>query len=276
MMSGETEGVDAKVVQYEVSNGVARITLNRPKALNALTRGMLEGLAHAASRALLDDSVRAVLLTGNGRGFCAGADVKEMAAGTFVATPGESPLEGALSGAGILHKAIATLHRLPKPVVAAINGPTAGAGLGIAMACDVLWAAQSATFSTAYTAIGLSPDGGTTYALPRLVGAKVAAELFFTNRKFDADEALRLRFVSRVLPDVELLPAAIELANTLARGPTLAYASAKALLRMSGSQSLETQMEDERLGIMRSATTEDFMRGVTALASQQQPVFVGK
>ncbi len=268
--------MSSDVIRYEVVANVARITLNRPKSLNALNRELLEGLAHAASKALVDNSVRAVLLTGEGRGFCAGGDVKAMAGGSFLGNGGESPLEGALGGAAVLHKAITTLHRLPKPVIAAINGPAAGAGLGVAMACDILWAAQSASFSTAYSAIGLSPDGGTTHFLPRLVGAKVAAELFFTSRKFDAQEALRLGLVSRVFPDADLLPAAIELANSLAEGPTLAYASAKALLRTTGQQSLETQMEDERIGIMRSTTTEDFMRGVMAFATQQKPDFVGK
>ncbi len=265
------------VVRYEVIANVARITLNRPKSLNALNRELLEELAHVASRALVDTNVRAVVLTGEGRGFCAGGDVKAMAGGSFLGAAGnESPLEGALGGAAILHKAIATLYRLPKPVIAAINGPVAGAGLGVAMACDILWSAESASFSTAYTAIGLSPDGGTTHFLPRLVGPKMAAELFFTSRKFDAQEALRMGLVSRVLPDAELLPSAIALANTLAAGPTLAYASAKTLLRTSGQQPLESQMEDERLGIMRSTTTEDFMRGVMAFATGQKAEFAGK
>lgn len=262
------------VVLYELVEGVGKITLNRPDSLNALSRETLRRLRDVAEGVAMDDSVRAVLLTGAGRAFCAGGDVKMMMSG--MAEPNETPQGAVLHGAADLHHAISAFYRMSKPVVCAINGAAAGAGLGLAMAADVLWAAESATFKLAYTAIGLSPDGGTTFALPRLVGIKLATELFLTNRKLNAREALSAGLVTRVLPDAQLLEEATQLAAQLAKGPTQAFAEVKALVAQSLRNGLETQLENERQGIARSVVTRDFLTGVMAFVEKRAPTFEGE
>ena len=256
---------NADHVRVENSDRVARLTLDRTEALNALDRKTLRALRRAAVSAAEDPDVGAILLTGSGSAFCVGADLKEMSTGRM-AEAGESPREAVFGTAGELHHLISALARAPKPVICAVNGTAAGAGVGIALACDVIWAAKSATFKLAYTAIGLSPDGGTTFFLPRLVGPKLAAELFFTNRKLTADEALAFGLVSRVAADAELLPAARALASDLARGPTRAFAEVKALLRVSAHNGLETQTEDERQAIARTFASADFAEGISAVS----------
>ena len=261
-------------VRYEVASGVATITLDRPQALNALDPPLLAALREAASRAERDETARAVLITGAGRAFCAGGDVKEMRAWT--AAGAAASAAAVLDGAAVLHQAISTLYRLPKPVVCAVNGLVAGAGLGLALVADVAWAARSASFTLAYTALGLSPDGGTTFLLPRAVGPALAAELFLTNRTLDAEEAHRCGLVARVLDDAALAGEAQALAQRLAQGPTRAFAELRALLRSSGLHGLETQLELERLAIGRSAGSDDFVEGVAALAERRAPRFRGR
>ncbi|MBK8481813.1 MAG: enoyl-CoA hydratase/isomerase family protein [Proteobacteria bacterium] len=264
---------DTARVRYEVSAGVATITLDRPRALNALDPPTLAALREAASRAALDDAARAVLLTGAGRAFCAGGDVKQMR--VWTAAGRAASTAAVLAEASVLHQAIATLYRLPKPLICAVNGLTAGAGVGLALVADVVWAARSATFTLAYTTLGLSPDGGSTFLLPRAVGAALAAELLLTNRTLDAGEAQRCGLVSRVLDDQVLAQEAVALAQRLAQGPTRAYAELRALLHGSGLHGFETQLELERLAIGRSAGTEDFVEGVAALSERREPRFGG-
>ena len=176
-------------LRYEVTDGLCEVTLDRPDRLNALDDELIDGLTHAFARAATDDAVRAVLLTGSGRGFCAGADLKFM-------------MERALSGqltepapamfwriAGRMHDGIATLKHMRKPTIAAVNGPCAGADMGYALACDVVWAAQEATFRLAYTNIGLAPDAATTYLVTRLIGEKRALELFYSAEKLTASHS---------------------------------------------------------------------------------------
>jgi 2-(1,2-epoxy-1,2-dihydrophenyl)acetyl-CoA isomerase len=265
---------DSQPVSVTSSGGVAQLSFNRPEALNALDRDTLRTMRQAAQCAAADPGVGAILLTGNGRAFCAGADLKRIATGEM-AERSESPQEAVLATASDLHHLISALARAPKPVICAVNGAAAGAGVGIALACDVVWAARSATFKLAYTAIGLGPDGGTTFFLPRLVGLKRAAELFFTNRKLTADEALDIGLVTRVEADADLLAAARTLASELARGPTRAFAEVKALLRVSGQNGLETQTEEERQAIARTFATADFAEGISAFLAKRTPVFRG-
>jgi 2-(1,2-epoxy-1,2-dihydrophenyl)acetyl-CoA isomerase len=266
---------DKSTVLYSTRDGVGVLTLNRPESLNALDMETLAELRRVVAHAATDTAARALLVSGEGRGFCAGGDLKQMLSSWIAAGPGR-PRTGALEGAGDLHQAVSMLARMPKPVVCAVNGPAAGAGVGLALTGDVVWAAESATFTLAYTAIGLSPDGGTTYFLPRVVGPKRAAELLLTNRKLDAQEALQIGLVSRVLADEELLPAAEQIAKQLAAGPTRAYAEVRTLLRDSLRNGLEDQMEDERQAIARSVMTGDFAEGVTAFVQKRQPTFGGK
>jgi len=262
--------------RWSVEDGVATITFARPERLNALDDVALSELARAAARAASDDSVRSILLTGEGRGFCAGADVKFMVERAMAGL--DEPI-GALfrSGATQLHAAVAELRRTPKPVVAAVNGPAAGAGVGLALAADVVWAARDATFTLAYTKVGLAPDGATTYFLTRLVGEKRALELFLLGESLTADRALELGLVTRVLPTPdELMKEARALARKLARGPTVAFGLAKACVVDSLREGLESQMEKERQSISRAALTEDFMEGISAFVQKREPEFKGK
>lgn len=264
-------------VLYEAVDGVGRITLNRPDRLNALDPETIAQLERCALRAATDGEVRAVLITGQGRGFCSGGDVKTMATGAGAGDlAGLPPQAIALSAAGTLHHAIATLRRMHKPVICAVNGPAAGAGVGVALAGDIVWAARSASFKLAYTAIGLSPDGGTTSLVTRAIGPRLAAELFLTNRTVEADEAQRIGLCTRVLADEALMDATEQLASELASGPTRAFSAVKQLVRSAQHDSLESQMETERQLVAEMITSADFMEGVMAFMQKRQPKFKGK
>jgi len=261
-------------VEYEQREGVAYVTLNRPQARNALSSVVIARLGRIAVDLHADESVRAVLISGAGEAFCAGGDVKEMMS---LAEDGDrTPQARAHDAAGALHVAISALLRLPKPVLCAVGGVVAGAGVGLALTGDIVWAAERATFTLGYTAIGLSPDGGSTLLLPRMVGPKLAAELMMTNRLVDAEEAREIGLISRVVPDDELLPEMIDLANYLANGPTRAYAEVKSLLRRSVLSGIEAQLEEESMGIMRSMGTADFAEGVSAFVHKRKPEFTGR
>ena len=262
---------DRPPVDYQTRDGVGFVTLDRPDALNALDLATIESLQAIANDATTNSEVRALLLTGRGRAFSAGGDIKAMAGMTGQVDPRGAMLDGV----GALHRALSDLHRLPKPLIAAVNGPAAGAGVGLALLADIVWAGSSASFTLAFTAIGVSPDSGTTHSLVRAVGPKLAAELFLTNRSVPAEEARRIGLVSQVLPDDELLPAAQELAITLARGATAAFGRVKNLVRESLGNGFETQLAREREEVGRSATTQDFSEGLRAFVEKRQPSFRG-
>src|SRR5579872_5963823 len=209
--------------RYTVEKGVASIVFSRPERLNALDDTALEELAHLAAVAVSDPGVRSILLTGEGRGFCAGADLKFLLERALAGV--DEPIEAMFrKGAMHIHQAIADLRRTGKPVVSAVNGPAAGAGVGLALAGDIVWTTKEATFTLAYTKIGLAPDGSTTYAVTRAVGEKKALELFLTGDTIPAQEALALGLVTRVFDTPgELLAEAKALAERLAQGPTIAY-----------------------------------------------------
>ncbi|MGH7918012.1 MAG: enoyl-CoA hydratase/isomerase family protein, partial [Candidatus Binataceae bacterium] len=209
---------DYSEILYDFRDGIATVTLNRPAAANSLNERLSAEMLDAIIRAEENDAVRAMIVTGAGRRFfCAGADLKG-----FYTRTGE--LESRVS---LFHNALSHIVRAPFPVIAAVNGTAAGGGMGLACGCDLVLAAESARFVMAYTRIGLSPDGTTTYFLPRRIGVGRALELAYTNRTLNAREALEWGIVNRVVPDAELVTAAGALAAELAQGPTRAYAAAK-------------------------------------------------
>lgn len=257
-------------IAFDVADGIATLTLDRPDSLNAIDLTMAQDLRDAARRCDQDPGVRAVLLTGAGRVFSVGGDLRSFAAA------GEAGAAAALKEVTLhLHAAISHLMRMRAPVVVAVNGAAAGGAMSLAMAGDVVLAAESATFTMAYTAAGLSPDGGSTFLLPRLIGLRRTQELILTNRRLSASEALAWGLVTRVVADDRLADEAMALARTLAAGPTAAFATAKRLLLASFSATLETQMELEGRGIAESAAGADGREGVDAFLAKRAAHFTG-
>ena len=251
-------------------DGVATITLNRPDAFNALNLQLGREIFHAALEVDEDPGVRCVVITGAGRAFCAGGDVKDFA--------DNLPRIGVLVKelTTYLHGAVSRLCRSDKPVIMAVNGVAAGGGLSFALSGDLVIAAESARFTMAYAKIAATPDGSSSYFLPRLVGLRRAMELYFTNRVLSAREAFEWGLVTRVVPDAELGSAVDTLARELAQGPTKAFGGAKRLFHQATWESLETQMELEAQAIAASGHTEDFASGVTAFANKKAPSFRGR
>ncbi|HMH51339.1 MAG TPA: enoyl-CoA hydratase [Candidatus Acidoferrum sp.] len=257
-------------VLLETRDHVATITLNRPEAYNALDLGLGRDLFHATLEVDEDPDVRCVVITGAGKAFCAGGNVKDFA--------DNLPRIGILVKelTTYLHGAVSRLARSNKPVIMAVNGVAAGGGLSFALSGDVVIAAESARFTMAYSKIAATPDGSSSYFLPRLIGLRRALELYLTNRVLSAREALEWGLVTRVVPDAELRSAVDALARELAAGPTLAIGGAKRLFHQSTWESLETQMELEAQAIAASGHTEDFREGVTAFANKKTPTFKGR
>jgi 2-(1,2-epoxy-1,2-dihydrophenyl)acetyl-CoA isomerase len=259
-----------ETIRLEKDAAIATITLHRPDAFNALDLTLGRELLSAVLEVDEDPAVRCVVLTGAGKAFCGGGDVKAFA--------DNLPRIGALIKelTTYVHGAVSRLVRTPKPVLAAVNGVAAGGGLSLAMAGDLVLAAESARFTMAYSRIAASPDGSSTYWLPRLVGLRRAVELFYTNRVLSAREAMEWGLVSRVVPDGELASATRALATELAQGPTLAFGRGKLLLHGATTESLETQMELESQWIAASGHTEDFAEGVRAFVAKRAPSFKGR
>ena len=256
-------------VLFEVRDHVAHVTLNRPQANNSLDLEMAKQLMAVALRCESDHDARAVLLKGAGKSFCAGGDVK-----AFVA---QKELPAYLREiTSYLHRAISCFTRLDAPVIAAVHGPAAGGGFSLAISCDLVIAAESATFLMAYSKIGMAPDGGSTYFLPRLVGLKRAMELALTNRALSAREACEWGLVTDVVAQENLASRAEELAQSLAGGPTGAFGSAKRLLHGGWNQALETQMELESRAIAEAGGTADGQEGIRAFVEKRKALFGGK
>lgn len=253
---------------YEMRDGVAHVTLNRPEAANAINLQLAKDLAYAAMRCDEDPAVRAVLIAAKGKMFCAGGDIR-----SFVQSGGDMPaLIKEITT--YLHAAISRFARMRAPVVTAIHGAAAGAGFSLACAGDLAIASESARFTMAYTAIGLSPDGSASYYLPRLVGTRRALELMLTNRSLGAVEALEWGIVNRVVAPEALAGEAETLARSLAAGPTAAYGRVKDLVLRS-TDSLESQMELETRLICDSARSADAKAAVQAFLQKQKPTFTG-
>lgn len=256
---------------FNAENGVARITINRPDAANAMNLQMARELMEVAIRCDEDPGVRAVLLSGgDGPMFCAGGDLK-----AFHAAGDDLPAL-VKEMTTYLHAGISRFARMNPPLIAAVKGVAAGGGFSLVTACDIVLAGASATFTMAYTRAGLSPDGSSTYFLSRLVGLRRAQELALTNRTLSAAEALDWGLINRVVADDELMAEADALAERLAAGATAALGRAKRLLMTGTSESLETQMELEARAIADCARGAEAREGLSAFLAKRTPDFAGK
>ena len=252
---------------------VATLTLNRPQALNALDRELTLALQAGLLSVEKDEAVRCVVLRG-GEHFMAGGDLKWFKA----LAEGKSAAENRAQFAGFIdeaHAIILSLRRMPKPVLASVRGAVAGFGMSLMMACDLAVAADSAYFTLAYTSIGVSPDGGSTYALPRIVGEKKAMEIALLGERFDAATALQLGLLNRITPSASLDAETANLAKRLAQGPTRVYARTKALLNASHGNDLQAQLDAEARSFAQSASEADFAEGLAAFLEKRKPRFAG-
>lgn len=261
---------DSPVLTSREDGGIVRIRLNRPEVLNALDQAMVEALHAAAREIAADPSVRCVVLSGEGRGFMAGGDIR-----LFHAAGPEAP---AVIARLIepLHASLRLFAALPAPVIAGLHGPVAGAGMSLAMAADLAIAAEDARFALAYLRLGVSPDGGGTWSLPRLVGLRRAMGIALLGEELDARAALGLGLVNRVVPNETLEAEMMTLARRLAAGPAQAIARTKALLRASLGRGLEAQLDAERDAFLACAGTADFAEGVAAFLARRAPSFGGR
>jgi 2-(1,2-epoxy-1,2-dihydrophenyl)acetyl-CoA isomerase len=256
-------------ISLAVDGGVASIVLDRPDAANAFDLEFGRELMSVAIRCDEDPAVRAVVITGRGRFFSAGGDLEAFADAQNI---------GALIKelTTYAHAALSRFRRMDAPVITAVNGAAAGVGFGLAVAGDLVLAAESAVFTLGYSAAGLVPDGGSTFVLPRLVGARRAMEMMLTNRRLTAEEALEWGLVTRVVPDDLLVEEAMELARTLAEGPTCAFGAIKRLLLDGAAGTLETQMELEARAIAKAAASRDGQEGIAAFLEKRHPTFRGE
>jgi 2-(1,2-epoxy-1,2-dihydrophenyl)acetyl-CoA isomerase len=262
--------VSYETFDFEIQDGVARITLNRPDAFNAMSKEMACELMHVSIRCGEEAEIRAVLITGTGKAFCAGGDLTQF-----------SGIKEGLAAhlkemTTYLHAAMSRFAWMDAPLIAAVNGVAAGAGMSLAAACDLVIAAKSARFTMAYTKAGLTPDGSSTWYLPRVIGLRRTMELALTNRVLSAEEAVEWGIANRVVDDADCLGEAMALAAELAKGPTHAFGGVKKMLAMSLSDSLEGQLERETRFIAEMANGHDAPEGIAAFCEKRAPDFVGR
>ena len=258
-------------ILFEVADGVATLTLNRPDKLNSFTSAMHAEVRDALSRVKEDGSVRCLLLTGAGRGFCAGQDLSDRAV-----APGQEMPDLGQSIETNYNPLVRTLRALEMPVIAAVNGVAAGAGANIAFACDLVLAGRSASFIQAFCKLGLVPDSGGTWFLPRLVGTQRAMALAMLGEKVTAEEAERLGMIYKAVDDAELMPAATALARQLATQPTKGLALIKKAIYASTTNTLDEQLDLERDLQRAAGRPADYREGVAAVLEKRAPRFEGK
>jgi len=261
-----------ETVDYKFENGVATVGMNRPDALNALSLQLSLDLAGAINAAI-SDNARAVVLTGSGRAFCSGGDLREMREMGRKEGNIEAFLDAPLKA---LHDVIRLIRETPIPFVAAVNGICAGAGTNFALACDIVIADEKATFNEAFVRVGLSPDCGGTFFLPRAIGEKRAAEIMMTGMTVTAQQALEMGMINRISASDELIPEAITFAVQLASGPTGSIGRIKRMLNASFANDLAQQLSLEADCQIESGRSDDFKEGVTAFFEKRPPAFSGK
>jgi 2-(1,2-epoxy-1,2-dihydrophenyl)acetyl-CoA isomerase len=257
-------------IQVSTADCIQTITLNRPDRLNAFIGHMRRDLAEALEHAGSDRNVRVVVITGAGRGFCAGGDVAFMAE---LMQRRNAEEFSRILGAG--RRVILAIRQMTKPVIAAINGPASGAGCNLALACDLRIASSDATFSQSFAKVGLHPDWGGSYFLPRLVTPNKACEMFFLGESIDAAEAMRLGIVNQVVAPEELESATLELAQRLRAAPPIALAAAKHAVYMSQAAELEEMLRYETEVQLRCFESDDAHEGVQAFLEKREPKFTG-
>lgn len=254
-------------IRLEITDGVARLTLNRPERGNAINQPMADALVEMALRCANDPEVRCVVLTGAGRMFCVGGDIGDFAD----SSDGTGAFLSRL--AGTLHQAMTLFAAMKKPMVCLVNGPAAGAGLSMAISGDVVLADPSAHFTAAYLGIGLTPDGGMTWLLPRLVGMRAAQEMILTNRRIGAPEAADIGLVTRVVAEEDLAQEGHELAHRLASGAVASMGAARRLLQESFASGFATQMDRELAAIAAAGESAEGQEGISAFLDRRKPAF---
>jgi 2-(1,2-epoxy-1,2-dihydrophenyl)acetyl-CoA isomerase len=255
-------------ITYEVSNNTARITLNRPDKFNSFNREMALELQEFLKDAADDSDVRAIYLTGEGKAFCAGQDLSE------AIDPSGPGIERIV--AEHYNPIIMLLRETPKPIVCGVNGVAAGAGANLAFACDIVIAAQSSSFIQAFSKIGLVPDSGGTFILPRLIGMQRATALMMLGDKISAEQAVQMGMIYKSVPDAELQSNAFQTATTLAAMPTKGLGYTKQLLNLSFTSSLAEQLNYEKVYQAKAGQTEDYKEGVNAFLEKRKAAFSGR
>jgi len=261
--------MDYEHIVLKKRGNVATLTLNRQEKLNAINHKMIEEIDNALTATRQNREIRALIITGAGRAFCSGADVGDMARQAAGA-----PMT-VRRWTQMIHRAILAITELEQPVIAKVNGLAVGIGCSLALSADIIIAAENAQFSLIFSQIGLIPDGGSLFHLPRLVGIAKAKELIFTARKVDATEAQRMGLINKAVP-AETLDAEVEnLANQLAEGPTAAFGIAKRIMNKGLTMDLSSVLESEASGQALAGTTEDAREGVMAFLEKRKPKFKG-
>lgn len=254
-------------VLLDINNGIAQITLNRPERGNALDQPMADALLDAAVRCANDPNIRCIVLTGSGKMFCVGGDVAAFSANSDRIVPFLSRL------AGTLHQSMSLFATMQKPMITLVNGTAAGAGLSIAISGDIVLADPSALFTAAYLGIGLTPDGGMTWLLPRLVGMRVAQEIILTNRRIDANEAAEIGLITRVTADGAMSDEGAELAMQLSSGAVTAMGQTRRLLHESFASGFASQMDRELTSIISAGDGVEGREGIAAFLERRKPDF---